>query len=196
MSSFYYMPSVSHSTIYYVSSEGSRVICSQHTKISILVSVSEQVHDFVLARHHYHIDLVQVSQVCARLAQDRPPSAWILIVKTATEKIMPRIACSSCNRLTYSRAALDLCLALDTKLNIAPWVRCLWCLSDGEAWPQAVCRVFPYSVHHSHRWASFCRLLVLSNSPSSRPFCYLFEKGHSLFKNTKLGYRDKDFDTV
>ncbi len=32
---------------------------------------------------------------------------------------------------------------------------------------------FPYSHHHSHRWASFCWLLVLSNSSSSRPFCYL-----------------------
>ena len=124
MSSFYYMPSVSHSTLYYISSEVlSRVICSQNTKISILVSVSEQVHDFALARHHYHRDLVQVSQVCAPLAQDRPPNVWILIVKTATEKIMPRIACSSFNRLTFSRAALDLCLALDMKLNIAPWVR-------------------------------------------------------------------------
>lgn len=57
--------------------------------------------------------------------------------------------------------------------------------------PQTDCRVSPYSHLHSHRLASLCWLLVLSNFPSFPPFCFVCVNG-KIFLENKIGYRDKD----
>ena len=73
---------------------------------------------FVINPLYVHRGLVQVSLVCAPL--------WILIVKTTIENIMTDSLFLLCKRYTFSRAILDLWLALNMKREPVPLspVRC------------------------------------------------------------------------